>query len=71
MTNDRWTVSRPAVRVDHVQSRHCHLQEHESIGKESQSVTVVVSRLQRDQGQENEHKPTQIDAEYEMKNASG
>ena len=64
LTDCKWTVERSAPRVD--PNRHCHLQEYEFIGNESQSKTMmnlellwVVKAATRTRTG-NERKPTQI-----------
>ena len=76
MTDGKWTVDRPEVRVEPIQSLHCRLREHESRGRESPSKTLKSSEQRSDDQvamqskTTKEHRHTQIAAECESKNAS-
>ena len=77
MTDGKWTVDRPEVRVVPSQSLRCHLREHESRGRESPRKTSMSSEPRSDakaampSKKTKERRLTQIAADCESKNASG
>ena len=76
MTDGKWTVDRPEVRVDPIPIPPLPLREHESTGRESLSKTLMSSepRLDAQVAMQSktteEHSHTQFAAECEPKNAS-